>query len=108
MNPFVGRKQELQDLRNLSRLKMACIVTIQGRRRIGKSRLVQEFAQDRRFLSFTGIAPTDLTTAQDERDEFAKQLAKIIGSKSAIFTDWSDAFNYLTECLTDEPTVIVF
>ena len=59
--------------------RMASLVVIRGRRRIGKSRLVEEFAKGKPFFSFTGLAPTDKTTAQLQRDEFAKQLGAQLG-----------------------------
>ena len=71
MKVFIGRKTELQQLRE-SRLSfrqkgLASLVVIKGRRRIGKSRLAEEYAKGQRFLLFTGIAPTDKVTAQDQR-----------------------------------------
>ena len=72
---FIGRTEELKQLRATSRLDRSTLVVINGRRRIGKSRLVKEFAQDQTFLSFAGLAPTDAVTAQDQRDAFANQLA---------------------------------
>ena len=51
-------------------------MTIKGRRRIGKSRLIKEFVKDLTFYAFSGLPPTRLTTAQSQRDEFAKQLSR--------------------------------
>ncbi len=49
---FVGRKRELQMLGELFKKKSASLVVIRGRRRIGKSRLAQEFAQKTSSLCF--------------------------------------------------------
>lgn len=110
MDAFIGRKDELKKLQDLSHFRRACLVVIKGRRRIGKSRLVEEFAKKtgNRFFSFTGIAPVENVDAQSQRDTFAYQLTKNIGVPPMTFTDWHYAFDYLTHYLTDQPTVILF
>ena len=57
MKPFVGRTFELERLEQLSKSGRACLVVIKGRRRIGKSRLAEEFGKDKLFLPFSGLAP---------------------------------------------------
>lgn len=108
MNKFIGRKSELEQLQSLNRLGRVSLVVIKGRRRIGKSRLIREFSTGKRFLSFTGIAPMDRVTAQDQRDVFASQLAQALGMPPFTFSDWSDAFNHVSHHATDEPTIILF
>ena len=68
--PFVGRCQELEQLKSLTRKKTSSLVVVYGRRRIGKSRLIEEFGKEFRFLRFSGIPPTPKTTAQDQKNEF--------------------------------------
>jgi AAA+ ATPase superfamily predicted ATPase len=43
MTEFVGRAGELAELRRLLDARQANLVIVEGRRRIGKSRLVEEF-----------------------------------------------------------------
>ncbi len=43
--PFIGREYELEILRDLLSMRVASLAVIKGRRRIGKSRLVEEFAK---------------------------------------------------------------
>ena len=57
VKPFVGRDNELRRLEDLSKSGRACLVVIKGRRRIGKSRLAEEFGKDKVFLPFSGLAP---------------------------------------------------
>jgi len=78
-SPFIGREKELEDLRLLHERKMASLVVIKGRRRIGKSRLIEEFAKGKRFLRFEGIAPTRKTTAKMQKEEFARQIHRQLG-----------------------------
>lgn len=108
MKPFVGRNSELQRLEDLSKSGRACLVVIKGRRRIGKSRLAEEFGKNKTLLSFSGLAPVKGITAQDQRDAFARQLTTLFHLPPFTFTDWSDAFAYLARCLTEKPTVILF
>lgn len=108
MKPFVGRELELQRLEDLSASGRACLVVIKGRRRIGKSRLAEEFGKDKIFLPFSGLPPVKRVTAQDQRDAFARQLTALFHLPPCTFTDWSDAFAYLSRSLTTKPTAILF
>ncbi len=108
MKPFVGRNNELRRLEDLSKSGRACLVVIKGRRRIGKSRLAEEFGKNKVFLPFSGLAPVKGVTAQDQRDAFAHELANLFHISPFTFTDWSDAFTHLTRYLSTKPTVILF
>lgn len=108
MKKFIGRKHEIQRLKDLECLKRASLVVIKGRRRIGKSSLAEEFAKGKRLLAFSGLAPIDQVTAQDQRDAFARQFAKNMKLPPLTFLDWADAFSHITNHLTNEPTVILF
>ena len=103
---FIGRKEELERLSSLFNKKSANLVVVRGRRRIGKSRLIEEFARGKRFFSFAGIPPTDETKAQDQRDVFAEQLGKQIGLQGIIADDWSTLFSLLARH-TKEGRVII-
>ena len=96
-NHFIGRKDELKRLEALNRKSAASLVVIRGRRRIGKSRLVEEFAKNKRFFSFAGIPPTDHITAQSQRDVFAEQFCKQIGLQSITSQDWATLFSLLAK-----------
>ncbi|MGH8295082.1 MAG: AAA family ATPase [Steroidobacteraceae bacterium] len=98
MNPFIGRAAELGELRSLGETPQSKLVIVEGRRRIGKSRLVEEFARGqrgRRFLQFVGLAPTPETTAQTQRDEFARQLSAQTDLPRLSSDDWATLFQLL-------------
>jgi hypothetical protein len=61
---FMGRETELRELRALQTLLNASLVILEGRRRVGESRLVEEFAAGQKFSRFIGLAPTPGTDAQ--------------------------------------------
>jgi AAA+ ATPase superfamily predicted ATPase len=110
MQKFIGRKKELQKLSDLSHLKRPRLVVVKGRRRVGKSRLIQEFAKTKRFFSFAGIAPSTPikhTIAQDQRNDFTFRLSAEVKSPIEYSGDWSQAFSNLTKHLTQEETVIL-
>jgi AAA+ ATPase superfamily predicted ATPase len=96
---FIGRKPELERLKALYKKKASSLVVVKGRRRIGKSRLVGEFAnisKAQTFWSFAGLAPEDSISAQQQRDNFARQLALMLKIPPMTFMDWSDAFEHLS------------
>ncbi len=96
---FVGRKQELERLKQLHNKQLPSLVAVKGRRRIGKSRLIAEFAlknPQNKLWNFSGLAPIDRVTAQSQRDHFARQLALLLKTPPLTFQDWSDAFEHLS------------
>ena len=95
---FIGRAVELERLKALYYKQTPCLVVVKGRRRIGKSRLVAEFASmnAQKFWSFAGLAPQDGLMAQEQRDHFARQLALMLKIPPMTFSNWSDAFEHLS------------
>lgn len=94
---FVGRKYELGLLNGLLSKKVASLAVIKGRRRIGKSRLVEEFAKGKKFYVFSGLPPVENGTAQSQRNEFARQLSQQTGLPEVMADDWSKLFALLAE-----------
>lgn len=95
MSPFIGRATELAELKMLSEARRANLVILEGRRRIGKTRLVEEFARGHRFLQFVGLAPSQAADAQAQRDEFARLLAVQTGLPKLSSDDWGTLFQLL-------------
>ncbi len=99
LKPFIGRTAELEKLQAIHRKGVPSLVVVKGRRRIGKSRLITEFASkhpEHRLWSFAGLAPTEGMTAQTQRDYFGRQLALYVKVPALTFHDWSDAFEHLS------------
>ncbi|MCB1118670.1 MAG: ATPase [Chlamydiia bacterium] len=85
------------------------LLVIKGRRRIGKSRLIAEFGKGMKALIFTGLPPEDgKTTAQVQRDFFAKQMELLIGIKGLKGDDWTDLFWHLAKAAKRGRLLIVF
>lgn len=97
MTSFVGRRRELQQLKELFDRKIASLVVVKGRRRIGKSRLIEEFAKEVKFVSISGLAPTKGVTAKHQREEFARQVARTFLTPTPAHDNWSDLFWFLAD-----------
>lgn len=89
---FIGRENELKQLSLLLTKKSSSLVVVKGRRRIGKSRLMQEFGKNIKTFIFSGVPPTEKTTLQEQLNEFGWQLGKVIGQPAFKDEDWNDAF----------------
>lgn len=103
MQIFIGRERELARLEILHKKQVPGLVVVKGRRRIGKSRLIAEFASKHpknKLWDFAGLAPQDGMNAQSQRDHFARQLATLLNTPPFTFNDWSDAFEYLSKHLS--------
>lgn len=96
---FVGRSDQLELLEALWRKPKASLVTCRGRRRIGKSTLVEEFARrsKARLLRFEGLAPRKGMANRDQLAEFASQLALQTREPEFRFHGWTEAFSVLAE-----------
>lgn len=102
---FIGREQELMILDRFLKKETASFLVVRGRRRIGKSRLIEEFAKPYKLYSFSGIAPTDKTTDESQREEFASQLHKQ-GLPKIQAENWNDLFWALAD-VTKKGRVII-
>ncbi len=94
---FIGRKNELGELRRQAKKNIASLIVIKGRRRIGKSRLVEEFAKDYVFYEFSGLVPTEKTTKQTQINEFVTQMRLVFGISIPHVEDWNTLFLLLAK-----------
>ncbi len=105
---FIGRDQEIQSLEELLDKKTASLAVIKGRRRIGKTRLIEEFAKNKQFLRFMGLAPVDGVTAQDQRDEFSRLLSTQTGLPELNVDNWAKLFNLLADKIKTGRHIVLF
>ena len=68
---MIGRKKEIQELEKLYGSKQAELVAVYGRRRIGKTYLINQVFSDRFLFKHAGLAPEE---EGDSRKEMSKQL----------------------------------
>lgn len=94
MAQFIGRHTELTRLTETAAAPRASFIVVRGRRRVGKSRLIQQFSkQFEHYYVFTGLAPDKKTTPELELREFSRQMAEQFKTARAIYEDWGDAFS---------------
>lgn len=106
---FVGRKAELERLQTLWNKSVASLVTIRGRRRIGKSTLVLEFAKrsKAKFIKLEGLQPVDGVGNTTQLAAFDRQLSRQAKGSWMPSTNWFDAFGALEKSLPKKGRVVV-
>lgn len=97
MSVFIGREKELSSLKALTQKQSASLVVIRGRRRVGKSRLVEEFVEQAgmQVYTFSGLPPElDLDSVMAEKmqlSEFSSDMQRYF-HQTKQYDDWSDVF----------------
>ena len=106
---FIGRENALDQLNALLQKQTASLVTCRGRRRIGKSTLIEVFAErsKSRFIKLEGRRPEKGLTNNDELATFAKQLANQTSIESTPPSNWLDAFRRIDSQINDSERTVV-
>lgn len=105
-NIFFGREFELQQLENFLKRPLAGLAVCSGRRRIGKSTLIQHAAKGYPFFEFYGLPPREGMTNQDQLDHFSRLLVKHFSIPKVKFNDWQEALDMLAILTKQGPYVI--
>lgn len=94
---FVGRKEELNILADLWGKTSSSLVVCSGRRRVGKSTLVEEFARRSqcRFIEIVGLSPDDGVDNRAQLKNFCERLAVQTGAAEVKADCWAKAFDAL-------------
>lgn len=106
---FYGREDDLRALDRLWNKSVSSLVTCRGRRRIGKSTLIEEFARrsKARFLEIEGLPPQSNQTNADQLNHFAEQLREQSSWRGSCPTSWYEAMLALSGAIGDERTVVL-
>jgi len=106
---FVGRNEYLDDLASLWRKTTSSLVACRGRRRIGKSTLIEHFADDTAevFLSFEGLPPRKGMTNRDQLDTFGTALARQTNRPRIVLETWHDAFFWLDKAIDGAKRTVI-
>jgi len=101
---FYGREEQLDQLNRLLHKQVGSLVTCRGRRRVGKSTLIEHFARGcgARFLKLEGVKPNAKYTNAHELRAFAEQLAVQTGAESSEPSNWLNAFVRLDREIRDD------
>ncbi len=106
---FFGREDLIEQLIGLFDKRVASLVTCRGRRRIGKSTLIEVFAERAgcRFIKIEGRRPSPGLADADELATFGRQLASQTDAESTPPSCWADAFRRLNAQINDKERTVV-
>jgi len=106
---FVGREEQLEQLKALWRKPVASLVTCRGRRRIGKSTLIEEFARRNRvrFIKLEGVEPNPGVNNETQLVAFSRQLSEQTGCDDSPLENWFDAFARLARTLNPREKAVL-
>jgi AAA+ ATPase superfamily predicted ATPase len=103
---FIGREYELNLMIEFKKRNTAGLIVCRGRRRIGKSTLIQQFGKKfDSFYEFYGLAPRDKMTLNDQLKNFSELFTQYFGVNIR-FNNWTDAFSTLAE-FTSKGNVLI-
>jgi hypothetical protein len=105
---FVNRSEEMSALEAWWERRGAALGLVWGRRRVGKTSLLEEFAHGKRVIFHTGAwrpAGDELRLLSDAAAQVARFGARDLGERP--FADWDDALDSLAAAATRERLLLV-
>ncbi len=103
---FFNRQAELKRLEERYKEKKAQLLIVYGRRRVGKTELLKEFARDKRNLYFLA----DLSSAKEQLQEMTERVRLLTQDASLLdnpFANWRALFAYLHRIAQREPLIVI-
>lgn len=103
---FVAREHELQVLEKLYASDSFEMVVLYGRRRVGKTALIDEFVKDKRSLSFTAMQQSAKLNLAD----FSRAVFSFFAMPSSTpsFGGWPEAFDFVSQRARESGERFVF
>ena len=109
MGNLIGREKEINRLNKVLNEKEAQLVIIYGRRRVGKTFLVNQFFENKFDFKFTGAYDR---SKQEQLKNFTLELNHQTNQHNPVPKDWTDAFfmlrSYLEKKDPDEKQIVFF
>ena len=107
---FVGRDYQLKLLSSVWDKESSSLVVVSGRRRIGKSTLIERFAEKSRcrFIEIEGLPPDANMTNERQLANFCERIGKSAQIEAPQAKNWAEAFDFLDKVITGKSKVIVF
>ncbi len=105
---FVGRTYELSRLAEIVSIGKPAILVVYGRRRVGKTELLEQAFKNRNILKFEGIEGAD---ANSQRQHIMRQLAYYFQEpllEKVIFSTWSELLIAIYEKIKDQTVTLYF
>ena len=106
---FVGRQEQIDALTQLWGKRTSSLVTCRGRRRIGKSTLIEEFARRTAdcFINIVGLPPRKGMSDRAQIVNFCEELSDQTGSTVPAAKNWTSAFRHLDEAIPAHGRTVV-
>jgi AAA+ ATPase superfamily predicted ATPase len=102
---FVGRAKELAVLEDAYKKDAFQMIVLYGRRRIGKTTLLAQFAKGKRALFFTAQEQSD----RDNLTDFTRKVAEFFALPAqVVFDDWDAAFDFLATQAKQHKFLFIF
>lgn len=102
---FIGREKEKELLNELYTSEKFEFLVLYGRRRVGKTSLLREFASSNASIFFSAQEKNDQLNLED----FSKTVLRYFGEEYlGVFQNWETAFSYISkQCKDDEKIVLI-
>lgn len=100
---FCGRKKELGALRALFESNKFEFAVIYGRRRVGKTMLLNEFCKGKKAVFFTGIE----TSVAENLSQLSKAVLEHSNAKESSFDSFEKVFSYVDSLAQNERIIFV-
>ena len=96
MKRFIDRVNEFQTLTNEYNRKGSSFVVIYGRRRLGKTTLINEFCKDKRCINFLATEEEESNNIRSFKDVVAEELGNKL-LKEANINNWNTIFELIAD-----------
>jgi len=101
---MIGRSSEINVLNSLYNSSKFEYLVMYGRRRVGKTTLLQDFAKDKNAVFFPAQEKNDALNLQD----FSKMIQmRLDGMFISSFEGWKEAFEYIDKKVSERTLIII-
>ena len=107
MGKIIGREKQQKELKKLYEKQDPVFLAVYGRRRVGKTYLINEYFKNKFTFKHTGVSSTEFKNKTNEEmleielGFFADSLRKYGSKLDRKLTSWRDAFNELEKLITE-------
>lgn len=102
---FVGRESELKKLNQMYAGQNFEFAVFYGRRRVGKTTLINEFCKNKKAIYYVGLE----TSFSENLQEFSKAIWQVLhpGTVLPPFQDFESAFDFIADSAKQERLILV-
>lgn len=105
---FIGRTSEIKTIKNASNSGEANILVVYGRRRVGKTELIEHVLSQRGLIKLEGVENSD---SKAQRYRVVYQLSKALNDKQIThmhFNTWMELFDFIAEKISKGKWTLYF